>query len=226
MASKSSVQSWPAHIVMESAPPGWDFRYALVSYTLPFTTIQQSSGVPCLASSTAVTTLPDFFFSSGGGLGAAGGLYGFLPATRADSPWPSAIELRAVTVSHPPATLPIHPPSDGPATVGCSKASSVAPHILRLWTRTRKRQLLPMPITFHVKLSGCVLLPSSHALQPISPAFLSSLYVSSMFQKIQHQYLCPGRIFSKRSMLHRRHVRPLSSVTSTRVTLRPPPLYA
>lgn len=42
MAVNSSEHSWPAFIGMLWAPPGCSAKYGFVSYTTPFTAIQQS----------------------------------------------------------------------------------------------------------------------------------------------------------------------------------------
>mmetsp|Transcript_28577 Transcript_28577/g.88429 ORF Transcript_28577/g.88429 Transcript_28577/m.88429 type:complete len:202 (+) Transcript_28577:644-1249(+) len=57
IAANSSVQSVPAFIVMDDAPPGWSWRYAFVSYTTPLTAIQQSVGESCFARSASVNVV-------------------------------------------------------------------------------------------------------------------------------------------------------------------------
>mmetsp|Transcript_12452 Transcript_12452/g.31808 ORF Transcript_12452/g.31808 Transcript_12452/m.31808 type:complete len:206 (+) Transcript_12452:1047-1664(+) len=114
-ASNSSVQSCPPLMRMEAAPPGWSSRYLVASYTLPLTTIQMSSLVVCLATSSMVKSFPVLAV----GLGASTTAAPCLP--------------RVFSSNHPP-KLP------GPASVGCWNLSAgifVLGSMMR-WTLTRK----------------------------------------------------------------------------------------
>ena len=50
-----------------------------------------------------------------------------------------------------------------------------------------KKQLLPMPMTFHVMCDGCVLLPASQARQHTSVAVASWRASTVQLQNTQHQ---------------------------------------
>mmetsp|Transcript_23979 Transcript_23979/g.77913 ORF Transcript_23979/g.77913 Transcript_23979/m.77913 type:complete len:218 (+) Transcript_23979:752-1405(+) len=129
MARNSSVVSVPALMRMDSFPPGWSARYGVASYTRSSTTIQQSPSVSCFSTS-AIVYVWSFLVGAGGALPlpfAAGGSSAGGGARGASAPFALGF--------HAPATLPIHPPSFGPATVGCSNLIRPGPSE---WILTRK----------------------------------------------------------------------------------------
>mmetsp|Transcript_16157 Transcript_16157/g.51568 ORF Transcript_16157/g.51568 Transcript_16157/m.51568 type:complete len:298 (+) Transcript_16157:1090-1983(+) len=210
-ASKSSVQSVPAVMRMEDAPPGWSSRNGVESYTLPLTTNQQSSLVECLATSSIVYVLPPALTLAATGSGAAAGAAPGLPIDCS---------------SNQPPKLP------GPASVGCWNLREGLPAASRTrWMWMRKWELFIMPITFHTMLSGCRFIAASHARQrssafsePGEPIVKRSETSTSCSQKTQHQWRPYSVGFSVRLMVVSVHVWPPSSDSSTRMILRPPPV--
>mmetsp|Transcript_2901 Transcript_2901/g.9146 ORF Transcript_2901/g.9146 Transcript_2901/m.9146 type:complete len:358 (-) Transcript_2901:837-1910(-) len=215
-ASKSSVASVPAAIRMEEAPPGCSSRYGVASYTTPLTAIQQSSLVECLAISASENC---FSPPVGAAAAAAAGTAAF-----GASPC-----LPSTCSSNQPPKLP------GPASVGCWKRSAGMPASSSVrCTCTRKYELFIMPITFQTMLSGCRFIAASQARQqsiarsgstPL-PIEKSSDISTSCSQKTQHQKRPYSVGFSVRLIVVRVHVLPPSRESSTRIILRPPPLYA
>mmetsp|Transcript_5054 Transcript_5054/g.18878 ORF Transcript_5054/g.18878 Transcript_5054/m.18878 type:complete len:318 (+) Transcript_5054:2242-3195(+) len=241
-ASKSSVESTPAFMVIDALPPGCDpsFRYAFTSYTLPFTTSQQSFSSSCFS-----TSAREINFAPGGG-----GVYptltaGALSSTTSTpsfsqsvvcSAWFSGIcasspARSVVMVStfrfHPPLALPIHPPGFDAGSVGCSQVSQRSPElpIGELFVFTRNHGLFPMPIRFQVKSRGCVLLPSSQA-RHMSSSHCARASQSMVYCQCAHDHCLPYMESGGCLCVASRQLCPPSTETSTRVMLRPPPVYA
>merc|ERR1719387_1978287 len=55
---KSAVASCPAPSMTVSLPPGWYSAYMVTSYTYPLSTIQQSQGLLCSATTSIVSGVP------------------------------------------------------------------------------------------------------------------------------------------------------------------------
>jgi len=130
----------------------------------------------------------------------------------------------------------IQPPGCWPGIVGCSARRTTAPLVcaaiaaVSLCMSTVNHGLLSMPMTFHVRFEGCVFIAESHARTRTVCADATSMRGSAMRHVHQPQYLPAGvgvlAGCETSSSAQRCHEAPLSSVTSTRITLRPPPEYA
>ena len=184
-------------------------------YTLPLTTNQRSDSSVCFSISAHV------YFSS---------FFSLFPATTAAAD--TAAFSFGLSASFGPSTCSSnHPPKlPGPASVGCwnlSAGSFVVGSTTR-WTLTRKYELFIIPITFHTSFSGWRCIAQSQPRQRISASGFChrSATATSCSKKHQHQYL-PYSVGSSGCVsFESAHVLPPSIDTSTRITFRPPPLYA
>ena len=122
------------------------------------------------------------------------------------------------------------PKLPGPASVGCWNLSAGFPlsGSTTRWTLTRKYELFIIPITFHTSFSGWRCIAQSQPRQRISASlfFHISATDTSCSKKHHAQYLPYFVGFSGCVSVDSVHVLPPSIDTSTRITFRPPPLYA
>mmetsp|Transcript_451 Transcript_451/g.1854 ORF Transcript_451/g.1854 Transcript_451/m.1854 type:complete len:363 (-) Transcript_451:1274-2362(-) len=240
-ASKSSVESTPAFMVMDALPPGCrpSARYLFTSYTLPLTTIQQSSSVSCFSTSAMEMSVAP----GGGGTYPAAGAAAGASSTGAPSAslaavcsaWfsgmgvsspPRSVVMESTRRFQAPAVEPIQPPGLDAGSVGCSHLTQRSPPgpAEETCVLMRNQGLFPMPMRFQVRSRGCVLLPSSQARHISSSQFASSSQGSSYDQCAQHQLLPYIVRPHGSSCLARRQLWPPSMDTSTRVMARPPPV--
>lgn len=122
----------------------------------------------------------------------------------------------------------IQPPVAWPASVGCSNVRRAPPSAHSKCFTTVNQGLLSMPMTFHVSSLGCVFMAASHARHATFSALSRSAVGTVMVHMHQPQYLPAAvGVFGGCVTLPsstRCHDWPPSSVTSTRMILRPPPL--